>query len=49
MIPGDQTSWLALELLMTDEIATEDEVLQEHLILLQEKIEEKLRTAVSLR
>ena len=38
--------WLALELLMTDEMALGDDVLQEHLILLQGKIEEKMRAAV---
>jgi hypothetical protein len=45
----DMARWLALELLMTDEIAIEDDVLQEHLILLQDKIEEKMRAAISLR
>jgi hypothetical protein len=39
--------WLALELLMTDEMALADDVLQEHLILLQDKIEAKLRAAVA--
>ena len=42
----DMARWLALELLMTDEMALEDDVLQEHLILLQGKIEEKMRAAV---
>lgn len=43
----DMTRWLALEVLMTDEMALADDVLQEHLILLQEKIEEKIRAAVA--
>jgi hypothetical protein len=43
----DMARWLALELLMTDEIALADDVLQEHLILLQEKIEAKMRAAVA--
>jgi hypothetical protein len=43
----DMARWLALELLMTDEMALEDDVLQEHLILLQDKIEAKLRAAVT--
>jgi hypothetical protein len=38
--------WLALELLMTDEIALQDDALQERLILLQDKIEAKMRAAV---
>ena len=42
----DMARWLALELLMTDELALGDDVLQEHLILLQDKIEEKMRAAV---
>ena len=42
----DMARWLALELLMTDEMALGDDVLQEHLILLQGKIEEKMRAAV---
>lgn len=43
----DMARWLALELLMTDETALADDVLQEHLILLQEKIEAKMRAAVA--
>jgi hypothetical protein len=43
----DMVRWLALELLMTDEIALEDDALQERLILLQGKIEEKIRAAVA--
>jgi hypothetical protein len=35
--------WLALEVLMTDPMALEDDALQERLILLQDKIEEKAR------
>ena len=41
----DMARWLALEVLMTDELALEDAVLQEHLILLQDKIEAKVRAA----
>ncbi len=36
---------LAHEVLMTDEMVLEDTTLQEHLILLQDKIEAKARTA----
>ena len=43
----DMARWLALELLMTDEMALGDDALQEHLILLQGKIEEKMRAAVA--
>ena len=39
--------WLALELLMTDDMALEDDALQERLVLLQDKIEEKIRAAVA--
>jgi hypothetical protein len=41
----DMARWLALEVLKTDEMALQDTVLQEHLILLQDKIEAKLRAA----
>ena len=41
----DMARWLALELLMTDEMALQDDTLQEHLILLQDKIEAKMRAA----
>jgi hypothetical protein len=43
---ADMARWLALELLMTDEIALQDDALQERLILLQDKIEAKMRVAV---
>ena len=43
----DMARWLALELLMTDEVALQDDVLQDHLIVLQEKIEAKMRAAVA--
>ena len=43
----DMARWLALELLMTDEMALEDDALQEHLIMLQDKIEAKIRAAVA--
>lgn len=43
----DMARWLALELLTTDEIAQQDDVLQERLILLQDKIEAKMRAAVA--
>jgi hypothetical protein len=43
----DMARWLALELLTTDEMALADDVLQEHLILLQDKIEAKMRAAVA--
>jgi hypothetical protein len=41
----DMARWLALEVLMTDEMALEDTTLQEHLILLQDKAEAKVRAA----
>jgi hypothetical protein len=43
----DMARWLALELLMTDELALEDDALQDRLILLQGKIEDKIRTAIA--
>jgi len=43
----DMARWLALEVLMTDEMALDDELLQEHLILLQDKIEAKMRAAAA--
>jgi hypothetical protein len=43
----DMARWLALELLMTDEMALEDDALQERLILLQGKIEDRIRAAVA--
>jgi hypothetical protein len=39
--------WLALELPTTDEMALEDDVLQDRLIMLQDKIEAKMRAAVA--
>ena len=42
----DMARWLALEVLMTDEMALEDDVLQEHLIGLQDRIEAKMRAPV---
>jgi hypothetical protein len=43
----DMARWLALELLTTDEMALEDDVLQDRLIMLQDKIEAKMRAAVA--
>lgn len=43
----DMARWLALELLMTDEIALQDDTLQDRLIALQDKIEAKIRAAVA--
>ena len=39
----DMARWLALEVLMNDPVACEDGELQEHLVLLQDKVEAKLR------
>jgi hypothetical protein len=39
----DMARWLALEVLMTDEIANQDDLLMERLSLLQEQVEEDLR------
>jgi hypothetical protein len=41
----DMARWLAAEALMTDPVACEDAMLQEHLLMLQDKIEEKMRRA----
>jgi hypothetical protein len=41
----DMACWLAAEVLMTDPVACEDATLQEHLLILQDKIEEKMRRA----
>jgi hypothetical protein len=43
----DMARWLALEVLMTDEVAVQDTVLAERLSVLQEVIEERLRTKTS--
>ncbi len=47
----DMARWLALEVLMTDEVAGQDYVLQERLSVLQETVEQRLRakTGGSLR
>lgn len=39
----DMARWLALEVLMTDEIANQDALLMERLSVLQEQVEEDLR------
>jgi hypothetical protein len=39
----DMARWLALEVLMSDEIVEQDEVLWDRLSVLQETIEERLR------
>ena len=41
----DMARWLAAEVLMTDPVACQDAMLQEHLLILQDKIEEKMRRA----
>jgi hypothetical protein len=43
----DMARWLALELLMTDEIALQDGTLQGRLIARQDKIEAKMRAAAA--
>lgn len=40
---AEMARWLALEVLMTDEIAAQDDLLQERLSVLQERVEEDLR------
>lgn len=40
---AEMARWLALEVLMTDEVAGQDEVLVERLSVLQERVEEDLR------
>jgi hypothetical protein len=39
----EMARWLALEVLMTDEIANQDDLLMERLSVLQERVEEELR------
>jgi hypothetical protein len=41
----DMARWLAVEVLLNDPAALEDDVLEERLYALQDKIEEKLRAA----
>ena len=43
----DMARWLALEVLLNDEVALEDALLQEHLIMLQDKIEAKARAVAA--
>lgn len=43
----EMTRWLALEVLLTDELAGQDGVLQDRLSVLQETIEERLRAKTS--
>jgi hypothetical protein len=42
----DMARWLALEVLLNDEVAGRDEALQERLLVLQEWVEEGLRAKV---
>lgn len=44
----DMAVWLALEVLMTDDMALADDALLERLVMLQDRLEEKLRTAAGL-
>jgi hypothetical protein len=44
----DMARWLALEVLMTDEPAQQDDALQDHLSLLQGKVEERLRAKAAV-
>lgn len=44
----DMARWLAVEVLLNDPKALEDPILEEHLYLLQDKIEQKLRSATEL-
>lgn len=41
----DMALWLALEVLMTDDMALADETLADRLVLLQDRLESKLRAA----
>ncbi len=43
----DMARWLAAEVLLNDPTALEDDVLEERLYALQDKIEEKLRAAAA--
>jgi hypothetical protein len=40
----DMALWLALQILMTDDMALADDALQDRLILLQDRLEDKIRT-----
>ncbi len=40
---AEMARWLALEVLLTDEIAAQDDLLMERLSLLQEQVEQDLR------
>jgi hypothetical protein len=43
------TLWLAAQVLMTDDVATADEVLQDRLFVLQDRIENHMRARYGLR
>jgi hypothetical protein len=45
----DMARWLALEVLLTDELAGQDAALQERLLVLQERVEERLRAKTQPR
>jgi hypothetical protein len=44
----DMVLWLALQVMMTDDVALADDALQERLIILQDRIENVMRTRLGL-
>jgi hypothetical protein len=44
----DMVLWLALQVMMTDDVALADEALQERLIVLQDRIENMMRNRLGL-
>ena len=44
----DMVLWLALQVMMTDDVALADDALQERLIILQDRIENIMRTRLGL-
>jgi hypothetical protein len=44
----DMVLWLALQVMMTDDVALADDALQERLIILQDRIENMMRTRLGL-
>jgi hypothetical protein len=44
----DMVLWLALQVMMTDDVALADESLQDRLIILQDRIENMMRTRLGL-
>lgn len=43
LMTDDMALWLALQVLMTDDMALADDAIQDRLILLQDRLEDKIR------